>query len=321
MATIREATQQDIEGIAALFNSDPNYSDRWFNTPGGIRSHDEQLRRFNLEAIARFVAVDKGEIVGCVAAEQFYLSDPNLPNGKVAEVKKAFVKPSHRRKGISSQLLDVVEHEIRKADYDFAVALAVCGHPNSQNLLLKKDYMVTGFAPNFINASLTMTSPRESLLYVVKAISESGKASSESRRTVYVPPEAFGVVAAAYSAAGLSHLREIVVDDKTAVTESDRRWVATNLIAQGRGNPAGGPTLPHVTTDITKSERVGRVKAALEVGVPIGVLPIGTDRIIVNLVPSGLTFDPSKVSLADKARNLADVVGVAYNAKAIAGPQ
>lgn len=309
MATIREATQQDIEGIAALFNSDPNYNDPWFNTPGNIRSHDEQLRRFNLESITQLVAIDGKDILGYIAAEQFYLTDPALPNGKVAEVKKVFVKPGHRGQGISSKLVEAAESKIKVTGYDFAIAEVVCGHPNSQNLFINNGYMATGFAPNFINADFTKTSPRESLLYVVKAISDFGKSCLESRRVVYVPPETLSVLVAAYSAAGLSPLRSVVVYGNTRASDEEVKRVERRLREQGGENPAEQPTLPLDSVDIAKPEIVSRVKAYVEAGyVPVGVLPIGTDRIIMMHVPNGLSFNTSNVQIPDKAKLLAVVI-------------
>ena len=313
LITVRDANPRDIEGIAALFNSDPSYSDPWFNEPVRINTRLENLRREGWN-IAQLVAVDEGSVIGFIAAEQYYLTDQNHPNGRVAEVKKVFVKPSHRGHGISSRLLGAVEAAISSEGYDFAVATAVCGHPHSQELFLGKGYMATGFAPNFINTELTHTSPRESSVYVAKAISEGGKASLQSRRTIYVPSEAIGVLCDAYVAAGLFHLREIVVDTIQQSSNADREWVNARLTAQSGGNAAMQPILPHETLDIAKMEHVSRVKAAFEAGyIPVGILPIGTDRIIMMYVPRGLMFDASKVQIAPKAKQLADTVGNLYN--------
>src|SRR3989338_381600 len=141
MAEIRPATRQDIEGIAALFNSDQSYRDPWFSDAEQIRKRYKEL---GSRSIARLVVEDGRHIIGYIAAEEFYLTDQDDPhNGRVAEVKKVFVEPGHRKKEIASCLLSVVESEILEAGYDFAVATAVCGHTASQTLFDRNGYMAT----------------------------------------------------------------------------------------------------------------------------------------------------------------------------------
>ncbi|MBI2145128.1 GNAT family N-acetyltransferase [Candidatus Woesearchaeota archaeon] len=269
--------------------------------------------------IARLVAVDEksGRIIGFAAAETFPYVSEEQARGKVAEVKKVNVHPEFRNAGVASQLYDARLEAITKAGYDFVVGTAVTGHPYSEMLSLRKGLKPAGFAPLLINADFTHTGQRESSLYMVKSVSDKAVSTVSSQKAVHIPSPAESIVGEAYKAIGLEYARDINTVSVIDPPSADLEWVTRALAQQGIDAAEAQPTLPMLTIDIANPERVGRVAAALVNGcIPVGVLPLGTDRIVMMYVPKRTRFDLSKVHMIPQAQSLASAVGGLYNAYA-----
>lgn len=327
MPTVRDAEKGDIENIAALFNSDPKYYDPFFNTPEMIVKHHWERMEGR-----RLVAVDNGQIVGFLAAEDYWLSGWQ-GTGKVAEPKKLFVHPAYQGQGISHKLYAELEKILADQNYDAAIVSSVTGHIKSQRVFLQNGYSPAAFAPLWAEADMTRRGQRESMLFMVKYLKPEFLKEVRAPKRSWIVDGAREVAEEAYRLTNLLSSREIDYkpsSQEIAANFQDRTpqqqmtdtsaWLAREIGPEGDTGAVANPVLPQLPLILTQTLRVlYREKATLAGGcIPTGVLPLGIDIMLMQYVPhlpenERLKFDFSKVDVMPEAAPLAHKVVQLYN--------
>lgn len=114
VSTIRPYRDEDqaavlalvADGLSELGYSLDRYLDRDLGDPGS-------------SYLAVWVATDGAEVVGSVALRELAGAHPDEP-GRVGELKRMFVRPSHRRCGLGSGLLKVALDWAANEGFDWA---------------------------------------------------------------------------------------------------------------------------------------------------------------------------------------------------------
>ena len=102
MITVRDATDQDLPRIIAIYNAAiPSGRSTADTRPISIDDRRDWFRRFDPQKRPIWVAESQGEVVGCVYITSFYGGRPAYD--KTAEIS-TYIAPDHQRQGIGTLL-------------------------------------------------------------------------------------------------------------------------------------------------------------------------------------------------------------------------
>lgn len=158
---MREAGPSDDAALAAFFAA---YHGEFRHELGeqDVTGEGRRARAYYAGG-AVLVAVEGGEVVGCVAYEPWGKGRPHLDGHPVrrARMKRMYVPPTHRGRGLGRVLAEAVMERARREGYD-AMVLDTTG-PMDAATRLYRDLGFTGFEPDY-------EAPCRGTLYLARAL-------------------------------------------------------------------------------------------------------------------------------------------------------